>query len=129
MRRPGSDVTVLTYLGMTPYVLAAVEEYGEVDAEVIDLRWLDRASIDWATIEASLTKTNQVLIAEQGALGTSYGGWLADEIHRRFFDLLDAPVWRVTGGEASPSISKVLERAAIAQLDEVVAALAEIARY
>jgi 2-oxoisovalerate dehydrogenase E1 component len=129
VRRPGSDVTVLTYLGMTPYVLEAVEEHGEIDAEVVDLRWLDRASIDWETIERSLTKTNQVLIAEQGALGTSYGGWLADEIQRRFFDLLDAPVRRVTGGEASPSISKVLERAAIAQKDEVVAALAEVARY
>jgi 2-oxoisovalerate dehydrogenase E1 component len=129
VRRPGSDVTVLTYLGMTPYVLEAIEEYGEVDAEVIDLRWLDRASLDWDTIERSLAKTNQVLIAEQGALGTSYGGWLADEIQRRFFDLLDAPVRRVTGGEASPSISKVLERAAIAQKAEVVAALAEIARY
>jgi 2-oxoisovalerate dehydrogenase E1 component len=127
--RPGSDLTVLSYLGMTPYVLGAVDTYGDVDAEVIDLRWLDRASIDWDAIEASLTKTNQILIAEQGALGTSYGGWLADEIHRRFFDLLDAPVWRVTGGVASPSISKVLERAAIAQQDEVVAALAQIARY
>jgi 2-oxoisovalerate dehydrogenase E1 component len=127
--RPGSDLTVLSYLGMTPYVLGAVDTYGDVDAEVIDLRWLDRASIDWDTIEASLTRTNQILIAEQGALGTSYGGWLADEIHRRFFDLLDAPVWRVTGGVASPSISKVLERAAIAQQDEVVAALAEIASY
>ena len=129
VRRPGSDLTVLTYLGMTPYVLEAAEAQSEIDAEVIDLRWLDRASIDWDTIEESLTRTNQVLIAEQGARGTSYGGWLADEIHRRFFDLLDAPVWRVTGGEASPSISKVLERAAIAQKDEVLAALAEIARY
>jgi 2-oxoisovalerate dehydrogenase E1 component len=129
VRRPGSDLTVLTYLGMTPYVLEAVAEYAEVDAEVIDLRWLDRASIDWDTIEESVTKTNQVLIAEQGALGTSYGGWLADEIHRRFFDLLDAPVWRITGREASPSISKVLERAAIAQKDEVVAVLSEIAKY
>jgi 2-oxoisovalerate dehydrogenase E1 component len=127
--RPGSDLTVLSYLGMTPYVLGAVDTYGEVDAEVIDLRWLDRASIDWDTIEASLTRTNRILIAEQGALGTSYGGWLADEIHRRFFDLLDAPVWRVTGGVASPSISKVLERAAIAQQDEVVATLAKIASY
>ncbi len=129
VRRSGSDLTVLTYLGMTPFVLQAVEEHGGVDAEVIDLRWLDRASIDWETIEQSLTKTNQVLIAEQGAVGTSYGGWLADEIHRRFFDLLDAPVWRVTGTESSPSISKVLERAAIAQADEVVAVLDEIARY
>ena len=129
VRRTGSDVTVLSYLAMVPYVLEAVERFGELDAEVVDLRWLDRASIDWDTIEASLTKTNKLLIAEQGAVGTSYGGWLADEIHRRFFDLLDAPVWRVTGGEASPSISKVLERAAIAQTDEVVAVLAEIARY
>jgi 2-oxoisovalerate dehydrogenase E1 component len=129
IRREGADVTILTYLGMTPFVLEAVEEFGQVDAEVIDLRWLDRASIDWETIEASLTKTNQILIAEQGAVGTSYGGWLADELHRRFFDLLDAPVRRVTGAEASPSISKVLERAAIAQKDEVIAELTEIARY
>ncbi|WP_030483387.1 alpha-ketoacid dehydrogenase subunit alpha/beta [Nocardioides aequoreus] len=129
VRREGGDVTILTYLAMTSYVLEAVAAQDDVDAEVIDLRWLDRASIDWETIEASLAKTNQVLIAEQGAVGTSYGGWLADEIQRRFFDLLDAPVRRVTGGEASPSISKVLERAAIAQADEVGAALAEIARY
>jgi 2-oxoisovalerate dehydrogenase E1 component len=129
IRREGADVTVLSYLGMVPFVLEAVAEFGQVDAEVIDLRWLDRASIDWDTIETSLTKTNQVLIAEQGAVGTSYGGWLADEIHRRFFDLLDAPVRRVTGAEASPSISKVLERAAIAQKDEVIAELTEIARY
>ncbi|HEX6150753.1 alpha-ketoacid dehydrogenase subunit alpha/beta [Nocardioides sp.] len=129
VRREGSDVTILSYLGMVRFVLEAVEEFGQVDAEVVDLRWLDRASIDWDTIEASLTKTNQVLIAEQGAVGTSYGGWLADEIHRRYFDLLDAPVRRVTGSEASPSISKVLERAAIAQKDEVIAELTEIARY
>jgi 2-oxoisovalerate dehydrogenase E1 component len=114
---------------MTPFVLEATEGQNDLDVEVIDLRWLDRASIDWDTIEQSLTKTNRIMIAEQGARGTSYGGWLADEIHRRFFDLLDAPVWRVTGGEASPSISKVLERAAIAQTAEVSAALAEIARY
>jgi 2-oxoisovalerate dehydrogenase E1 component len=123
VRRPGEDVTVLTYLAMTNYVLDAVQTLGTVDAEVIDLRWLDRASIDWDTIGASIRKTNNVLIAEQGAVGTSYGGWLADEIQRRFFDWLDQPVQRVTGGEASPSISKVLERAAIAQSAEVAAAL------
>jgi 2-oxoisovalerate dehydrogenase E1 component len=123
VRRTGSDVTVLTYLAMTSYVLQAVEQVGTVDAEVVDLRWLDRASIDWDTIGASIRKTNRVIIAEQGPRGTSYGGWLADEIQRRFFDWLDHPIERVSGGEASPSISKVLERAAIAQADEVVAAL------
>jgi 2-oxoisovalerate dehydrogenase E1 component len=126
VRRSGSAVTVLTYLAMTRHVLEAVEETG-VDAEVIDLRWLDRASIDWETITASVQKTNNVLIAEQGSRGTSYGGWLADEIQRRLFDWLDAPIERVTGGEASPSISKVLERAAFARAEEVVAALRQIA--
>ncbi len=126
VRREGSDVTIITYLAMTNYVLAAVDEVDEIDAEVIDLRWLDRASIDWDTIGESIRKTNNVLIAEQGARGTSYGGWLADEIQRRFFDWLDQPVQRVTGREASPSISKVLERAAIAQREEVVTALRDV---
>ena len=99
-----------------------------VDADVIDLRWLDRASIDWETIGASIRKTNAVLLVEQGALGTSYGAWLADEIQRRFFDWLDQPMQRVTGGEARPSISKVLEHAAIARTEDIVAALGELAR-
>src|SRR5581483_35127 len=41
VRRTGSDVTVLTYLAMTNYALAAIDEVGVVDAELIDLRWLD----------------------------------------------------------------------------------------
>jgi 2-oxoisovalerate dehydrogenase E1 component len=127
VRRTGEEVTLISYLAMVHYALEAVASTG-VDAEVIDLRWLDRASIDWETIEASVRKTNRVLIAEQGAVGTSYGGWLADEIQRRLFDWLDHPVERVTGGVASPSISKVLERAAIAQSDEVAAKLTEMTR-
>ncbi|ARJ06718.1 MFS transporter [Cnuibacter physcomitrellae] len=125
VRREGADVTVLTYLSMVAHTLKAVEETG-VDAEVIDLRFLDRASIDWETIEESVRKTNAVLIVEQGAQGTSYGAWLADEIQLRCFDWLDQPVRRVTGSEASPSISKVLERAAIAGTEEVVAGLERV---
>ncbi|HEX7162133.1 MAG TPA: hypothetical protein VF223_12970, partial [Trebonia sp.] len=63
---------------------------------------------------------------EQGALGTSYGGWLADEVQRRFFDWLDQPVQRVHGTESAPSISKVLEQAAIAKTEDVAAALERI---
>ena len=122
LRRSGTEMTVLSYLSMVARCLDAIDQSG-VDAELIDLRWLDRASIDWETIGESVRKTNAVVIVEQGAIGTSYGGWLADEIQRRFFDWLDLPVERVTGGEASPSISKVLERAAIADTPEIVAGL------
>ena len=125
LRREGSDVTVITYLSMVHHALEAVEQTG-IDADVIDLRWLDRASIDWDTIANSIQKTNTVLIVEQGSIGTSYGSWLSDEIQRRYFDWLDAPVMRVTGGEASPSISKVLERAACARTEEVVVGLKRI---
>lgn len=125
VRRTGNDVTVISYLSMVEHCAEAIEQTG-MDAELIDLRWLDRASIDWDTIEASVKKTNAVLIVEQGARGSSYGGWLADEIQRRLFDWLDQPVERVSGGEASPSISRVLERAAIARTEEVVAGLEKI---
>jgi 2-oxoisovalerate dehydrogenase E1 component len=127
VRRSGIDVTVLTWLAMTNHVLAVAEGLEGVDSEVIDMRWLDRASVDWETIGTSIRKTNRVLIAEQGALGTSYGGWLSDEIQRRFFDHLDQPVQRITGGEASPTVSRVLEQAAIPQDDEIARRLVEIA--
>src|SRR5680860_1144342 len=128
LRREGDDLTVISYLSMVGHCLEALDQVDELSADVIDLRWLDRASLDWDTISASVRKTNRVLIVEQGAVGTSYGGWLADEIQRRLFDWLDAPIERVTGAEASPSISKVLERAAIAKTEEVVAKLRELAR-
>jgi 2-oxoisovalerate dehydrogenase E1 component len=125
IRRAGNDVTVISYLSMVRHSLEAVEQTG-IDAEVIDLRWLDAASLDWDTLGESIRKTGAVLIVEQGARGTSYGGLLADEIQRRFFDWLDQPIERVTGGEASPSISRVLERAAIARTEEVVAGLERV---
>lgn len=123
--REGSEMTVLTYMSMVNHTREALDSTG-IEADLVDLRFLDRASLDWDTVGESIRKTNNVLIVEQGAVGTSYGGWLADEIQRRFFDYLDQPVQRVTGSEASPSISKVLERAAIAQTAEVEAGLRRV---
>ncbi len=119
--RPGGDFTVLSYLTMVSKAVAVAEELG-VDAEIIDLRTLDRAGLDWQTIGASIAKTHNVLIVEQGPLGTSYGTLLGDEIQRRFFDELDQPVQRVTGGEAAPSVSKALEAATLAGAEEIRAA-------
>lgn len=121
--RPGRELTILTYSAMVHRSREAVEELG-LDAEIIDLRSLDRAGLDWDTIGESIRKTNNVLIVEQGSLSTSYGGFLADEIQRRYLDWLDQPIQRVTGKIASPTISKVLERAAFAGKEEVMAGLA-----
>ena len=127
LRRAGSEATVISYLSMVTRCLDAVEQTG-IDADVIDLRWLDHASIDWEAIGASVKKTGNVLVVEQGAAGTSYGAWLSDEIQRRYFDWLDAPVARVHGGEASPSVSKVLEQAALGQTADIVDALVDLVK-
>ncbi|MCK2127694.1 thiamine pyrophosphate-dependent enzyme [Thauera aromatica] len=116
--RPGTAFTVLTYLAMTPLAVKVADELG-VDAEVIDLRSLDRAGIDWETIGDSVRKTNNVVILEQGSVTASYGALLADEVQRRLFDHLDQPVKRIHGGEAAPNVSKVLERAAFVGAEEV----------
>jgi 2-oxoisovalerate dehydrogenase E1 component len=116
--RTGSQLTVLTYLAMTPLAVQVADESG-LDVEVIDLRSLDRAGLDWETIGASVRKTNNVVVLEQGGLTGSYGAMLTDEIQRRLFDWLDAPVQRIHGGEASPTVSKALERAAYVGPEEI----------
>lgn len=116
--REGSAFTVLTYLSMIQVALQVADELG-LDAEIIDLRSLDRSGIDWPLIEASIRKTHNVVVLEQGTLTVSYGAMLTDEIQRRCFDDLDQPVQRIHGGESSPSVSKVLERAAHVGLEEV----------
>ena len=116
--RVGDSFTVLTYLYMTTVALQVADQMN-VGAEIVDLRSLDRAGLDWETIGASIRKTNNVVIVEQGSLTASYGAMLADEVQRRFMDYLDQPVKRVHGGEASPSVSRVLEQATIVKADDL----------
>lgn len=120
--RSGNRITILTYLAMVEMTRTVVEEMG-VDADIIDLRSLDRAGLDWEMITESVQRTNNVLVVEQGVMGTSYGGMIVDEVQARLFDDLDQPVRRVHGGEASPSVSKVLELAALAGPDDIRAAI------
>jgi hypothetical protein len=47
MVREGSEVTVLSYLSMVKKADQAIAQTG-MDAELIDLRFLDQASVDWA---------------------------------------------------------------------------------
>jgi 2-oxoisovalerate dehydrogenase E1 component len=105
---------------MVPLAVAIADKLG-IDAEIIDLRSLDRAGIDWQTIGDSIRKTHNALVLEQGPLVASYGALLTDEIQNRLFDELDQPVKRIFGGYSSPSVSAVLERAALAGAEEIEA--------
>ncbi len=124
--RPGTTCTVLATSVMVHYALKAVEESG-VDAEVIDVRNLDHFGVDWDTIGTSIAKTGRVVIAEQTAHAMSLGGKWAAEIQTRFFDCLDHEILRVTGSLSSPTVSRVLNRAALATSDDIKQALITLA--
>jgi len=123
--RPGSACTILACGNMVPICVAAVEKSG-VDAEVIDPRTVDSASLDWQTIGASVRRTNRLLVAEQTSRGPSLGAHIVQEGQERLFDWLDHPILRVSGSRSAPVVSKILEQAALAGVDEVVAGLAAL---
>ena len=120
--RPGSACTVVTYLSMIQVSIDAADSAG-IDAEVIDLRVLDPLGIDWPLIEASIQKTNRLIVVEENTRGTSHGARIVEEAQRRCFDWLDHEILRVSGTNSSPVVSKVLEDAALARQDDVVAGL------
>ncbi len=124
--RPGKEFTVLTYLYMTPVALDVAEKMG-LDAEIIDLRSLDRAGARLGDHRRQYQEDQQC-----GGAGARHPDGLlrrqilTDEIQRRFFDYLDQPVKRIHGGESSPSVSKVLERAAYVGAEEIAAGFASV---
>ncbi|TVQ21032.1 MAG: MFS transporter [Spirochaetaceae bacterium] len=121
LAREGSDITVICYGAMVRRVMSlvpAIEEAG-VSAEIIDLRTLDLASLDYATVGESLTKTGVVVIVEEAAAGQSIGRRIASEVTERFFDNLDAPPGCIASRDVPNSVSRVLEQAAIISDDEI----------
>lgn len=109
----GRDITLLATLTMVEKCRQAADRLG-VSADIIDLRTLSPRDIDYETIGASVRKTGRVAIVEQTTRPSGIGAIISDEIQRRFFDYLDQPVKRVTGRWAPPTVSQVLERAALA---------------
>lgn len=126
----GDQVTVLTYGGMVGRcaAVAAALAAGGVSVELLDLRCLDRLSIDYGAIEASIAKTGALVIVEEAARSQGIGPALAAEITARCFDDLDGPVACVTSLDISTPVSRRLELAALVsdpQIDAAVRAVAE----
>jgi len=69
-------MTVLTYMSMVNHTRDALDSTG-IEADLVDLRFLDRASLDWDTVGESIRKNKQRPHRRAGGVGTSYGGWLA----------------------------------------------------
>lgn len=123
--RAGRDVTVLTYGPMVDPCCQIADRSG-LDVEVIDLRTLDPLGLDWDTVEASVARTNALVVVEQTTRGTSIGSRIVSDAQRRLFNHLDYEILHVTGTESSAVVSKVLEEAAFARAEDVEAALRQV---
>ncbi|MCB1266352.1 MAG: alpha-ketoacid dehydrogenase subunit beta [Mycobacterium sp.] len=123
VRRPGGDVTVITYGGCLPKALEAAEELarGGIDCEVIDLRVL--RPLDDATMLESVRKTHRVVVVDEGWRTGSLAGEISARIVEQGFYELDAPIARVCTAEVPIPYAKHLEQAALPQVDGIVAAV------
>jgi pyruvate/2-oxoglutarate/acetoin dehydrogenase E1 component len=122
VRRPGRDLTLISYGGSLPKTLTAAEQLAAdgIEAEVIDLRCL--RPLDDATIMASVGRTRRAVIVDEGWRSGSLAAEISARIVEQVFYDLDAPPARVCSAEVPIPYPKHLEDAALPQVDGIVAA-------
>ncbi|MDH3569293.1 MAG: pyruvate dehydrogenase complex E1 component subunit beta, partial [Gemmatimonadota bacterium] len=128
VKREGSDVTLICHSKTVTVAERAAERLAaelDVSAEVVDLRSI--RPLDTETIVTSVQKTNRCVVVEEGWPFCGVGAQVVDELQRRAFDSLDAPVLRVTSADVPMPYNKKLERAAKPNPDRVIAAVKQVA--
>lgn len=122
IRRPGNDISLITYGGTLPVVLDAAEQLAAegIDAEVLDLRTL--RPLDDAAILASVARTHRAVVVDEGWRSGSLSAEVSARITEQAFFDLDAPVGRVCSAEVPIPYAKHLELAALPSAARVVAA-------
>jgi pyruvate dehydrogenase E1 component beta subunit len=120
IKRPGADVTLITYSRSLKATLAAAEKLAEegIDAEVIDLRTIRPLDLD--TLLASVVKTHRAVIVEEDWPYCGLGAGIADRITQQIFDELDAPIRRVAAKDAPIPYNRTLEASMLPSVDRIV---------
>ena len=109
IRQEGSDVTLLAYSYMALVANQAAEQLAQkgISAEVIDVRSLIPLDVD--TIVKSIQKTNRAVVISQAPGIGCYGEHIINEIQKRAFDYLDAPIELVASHNCPPPMAPTLE--------------------
>jgi pyruvate/2-oxoglutarate/acetoin dehydrogenase E1 component len=129
IKRRGRDLTIVATSIMVHRALDAASALAEeeIDAEVIDLRSL--RPMDTATIIASVKRTSRLICVYEGVktlgIGTEISAAIAES---EAFDYLDAPIIRLGGAEAPLPYNPELEKAAVPQVADIVAAARAVVR-
>jgi pyruvate dehydrogenase E1 component beta subunit len=122
VRRPGRDLSLVTYGGTLGCTLAAAEELARdgIEAEVIDLRSL--RPLDGATLLASVKRTHRAVVVDEGWRSGSLSAEISARLMEEAFFELDAAVERVCSAEVPMPYARHLEQAALPRTETIVAA-------
>ncbi len=128
VKRPGKDLTIITWSRQVNFSLEAAEKLAAegMDVEVLDLRTL--VPLDWDAIRESVSRTHNVIIVEEGVKRGGVGAELGQEIMEDLFDELDSPVGRVAGANVVSPFSPPLEDAVFPQADDIANAVRRVLR-
>ena len=120
VKKPGRDVTIVSFNKMMKVALGAASELEKenISAEVVDLRTI--RPLDWKTVLESVKKTNRLVIIEEQWPFGSVSSELAYQIQKEGFDYLDAPIRRITAADAPLHYAPNLVNAALPSVDKAV---------
>jgi pyruvate dehydrogenase E1 component beta subunit len=126
VRRPGRDVSLITYGGSLPKAMAAAAMLAPegIEAEVLDLRAL--RPLDDAAIAGTVRRTRRAVIVDEGWRSGSLAAEVSARIVEQVFFELDAPIRRVCSAEAPIPYPRHLEHAALPQPETIAAAAREL---
>jgi len=130
LRRPGNDLSIITYGGTMHQSLDAariVEKEDGLSVEVLDLRTL--LPLDRGAILATAQKTGKVLIVHEDRLTGGIGGEVAAIIAEHAFEHLDGPVRRLAMADTHNAFSPPLEEFILPNTNKIVAAVRALAAY
>jgi pyruvate dehydrogenase E1 component beta subunit len=121
IRRPGSDISLITYGASLHKCLTAAETLSGkgIEAEVIDLRVL--RPLDETTFLNSVRKTRRALVVDEGWRSGSLAAEISARIMEQAFYDLDAPVERLCSVEVPMPYAHHMEQAALPQVEKIVA--------
>jgi len=122
VRRPGRDITVLSYGPMVHVALSAAEELAamKIDLEVVDLRSI--VPLDEELLLASVAKTHRAMIVHEDSRTGGVGAELAAILAEKSIFDLEAPVLRVTAPDMPSPYSPPLETLYLPSRADVVEA-------
>jgi pyruvate dehydrogenase E1 component beta subunit len=121
--RRGKHVTLVAWSNGMTFALKAADELAKenIEAEVIDLRTL--RPLDTDTVIESVKKTGRIVTVEEGWQQSGVGAEISARVVERAFDWLDAPPARVSGKDVPMPYAANLEKLALPNVAEVVAAV------